>query len=761
MLSFSQHITEIEEGVNDPAIFKAIFLAGGPGSGKSFIVGKTGLTSLGFKVVNPDTAFEKALNKAGLEMNPDNIFSVKGQDIRGRAKELTNKQQELYVKGRLGLVIDGTGKDANKILRQRGLLQKLGYSTAMILVNTDKETALKRNDARPRRLDPKEVGKMWDEVQSNLGRYQQAFKKNFIIVDNSDGKDYNKETLRAYRLMSKFAKAEPMNPIAKKWIATQKEETNPRIPRKKGQPANSKKHSDLYTDENPRGTIHGLGFKDVETARASIKKIENSGRKHAHKIQAAVAMEQRAREMGKTAEAAIYRTYINKMKKKTKEMNKSEDTGGIGFQAKGYMEYHPKNNKKFRKLTPFQTESYKSLFLPEQKNTHMTHIEDKVLYGGVKGTREAINALRSIRDMLAGKSSTQMSVKWDGAPAIFCGEDPTDGKFFVAKKGIFAKSGAKVYKSNADIDADNSGDLAEKLKLAFKHLKNLGIKDVIQGDFLYSKQDLNKTKIDGKQYITFHPNTIVYAVEAGTEAAKRITKSQIGVVWHTTYKGKDFASMKASYGVKKIPSSPAVWSQDAELSGAGEATMNEKETKEVTSYLSTAGFLFNKVAGDTLRELEKNPKLAQLIEQYNNTFVRAGQMLPDSKKHTARLIRWIENKYKKEIDKRKTAKGKQAQQDKLDSILKFFSPQNKVSLVNMFDLQKNIVLAKLKLINRLNSISNIDAFVKTSKGYKTTGAEGYVAIDKLGGGAVKLVDRLEFSYNNFSPDILKGWDKPR
>ena len=556
MISFAEHIKEIDEGVNDPAIFKAIFLAGGPGSGKTFIVGKTGLTSLGFRVVNSDTAFENALKKAGLEMNPDNIFSVKGQGIRDRAKELTAKQQGLYIKGRLGLVIDGTGRDSEKILRQKRMLEGLGYSTAMILVNTDKETALKRNDARPRRLDPKEVGKMWDEVQSNLGRYQQAFKKNFIIVDNSDGKDYNKESLRAYRLMSKFAKAEPMNPIAKKWIATQKEETNPRIPRKKGQPANSKKHSDLYTDENPRGTIHGLGFKDVETARASVKKIENSGKKHAHKIQAAVAMEQRAREMGKTAEAAIYRAYINKMKKKTKEMNKSEDTGGIGFQAKGYMEYHPKNNKKFRKLTPFQTESYKSLFLPEEKNTHMTHIEDKVLYGGVKGTREAINALRSIRDMLAGKSSTKMSVKWDGAPAIFCGEDPTDGKFFVAKKGIFAKSGAKVYKSNADIDADTSGDLAEKLKLAFKHLKNLGIKDVIQGDFLYSKQDLSKTKIDGKQYITFHPNTIVYAVEAGTEAAKRITKSQIGIVWHTTYKGKDFASMKASYGVKKIPSSP-------------------------------------------------------------------------------------------------------------------------------------------------------------------------------------------------------------
>ena len=111
-------------------------------------------------------------------------------------------------------------------------------------------------------------------------------------------------------------------------------------------------------------------------------------------------------------------------------------------------------------------------------------------------------------------------------PAIFCGEDPTDGKFFVAKKGVFNKN-PKVYKSNADIDADTSGDLAEKLKLAFKHLKNLGIKDVIQGDFLYSKQDLSKTKIDGKQYITFHPNTIVYAVEAGTEAANVLVSHRL------------------------------------------------------------------------------------------------------------------------------------------------------------------------------------------------------------------------------------------
>ena len=399
-------------------------------------------------------------------------------------------------------------------------------------------------------------------------------------------------------------------------------------------------------------------------------------------------------------------------------------------------------------------------FITEQKNTHMTHIEDKVLYGGVKGTREAINALRDIRDMLAGKSSSKISTKWDGAPAIFCGEDPRDNEFFVAKKGVFNKS-PKVYKTDAEIEADTTGDLADKLKLALKHLKPLGIKQVIQGDFLFTKQDLTKEKIDGKQYLTFHPNTIVYAVELGTEAAKEINNSKIGIVWHTTYTGKSFEDMKASFGVKNPPKSKNVWGQDAMLTNASEATMNEKETAEVTQNLSTAGFLFNKIAGDTLRELEKNQKLAQTIEQFNNTYVRKGEMHGNSKTHTDRLIKFIQKKYQKRIDKRKTEKGKGRQQDKLDALLDFFSPQNKKSLENMFELQKQLVFAKLKLINRLNSISNIDAFVKTKKGYKTTGAEGYVAIDKLGNGAVKLVDRLEFSYNNFSPDILKGWDKPK
>lgn len=400
-------------------------------------------------------------------------------------------------------------------------------------------------------------------------------------------------------------------------------------------------------------------------------------------------------------------------------------------------------------------------FITEQKNTHMTHIEDKVIYGGADGTRQAIMALRMLRDMLKGTHKGSVSVKWDGAPAVFAGIDPTDGKFFVAKKGIFNKS-PKVYKTVAEVDEDTSGDLADKLKVALKYLPELGIKGVVQGDFLYGSEDLGDEVIDGQRYTTFHPNTIVYAVPYDSEAAKTIRKSKIGIVWHTTYNGNSFESMSASYGVdvSQFHKSSNVWSQDAMLRDVTNATMSKQDTDTVNELLSQAGKLFNQISGSTLRELEHNELLAQHVETYNNTFVRSGTVIADTRVHVDGLIKWIHNKYQKEIDSRKTPAGKASVGAKLKALLDFFSEENKASLVKMFDLQKVIVLAKLKLINTLNKLQDVDTFVKTRNGFKVTGAEGYVAIDKLGGDAVKIVDRMEFSFNNFSPDILKGWDKP-
>jgi hypothetical protein len=402
-----------------------------------------------------------------------------------------------------------------------------------------------------------------------------------------------------------------------------------------------------------------------------------------------------------------------------------------------------------------------SEFITEQKNTHMTHIEDSVIYGGVKGAREAILALRSLRDTLGGIHDGSVSVKWDGAPAIFAGTDPRDGRFFVAKKGIFNKS-PKVYKTNNDIDADTSGDLNTKLKQALEYLPSLGIKGVIQGDFLFGPGDIKTEKIKGKSYVTFHPNTILYAIPAGTEMAKDIKNKKIGIVWHTTYKGNSFESMKASYGVdvSKLKQSKNVWAQDAMLRDMSQYTMSQRDTDEVNEYLSTAGYIFNRIAGSTLRQLEGNQQLAQMIETHSNTYVRAGALPPDPKKRVDALIKFISDKFQKEMDKRTTEKGKTAQKTKRDEILKFFSKENKASLVQIFELQRVIVLAKLKLINILNKLNKTQTFLKTKKGYRTTGQEGYVAIDKLGGDAVKIVDRMEFSFANFSPTVLKGWDKP-
>ena len=208
----------ISEGVNDPGIFKAVFLAGGPGSGKSFMAGRTGLPSLGLKPVNPDHAFEAALRAAGMDATPENIYSDKGQSMRMAAKLLTNKRMQLFIQGRLGMVIDGTGKDITKIERQAGLLQSLGYDVAMIFVNTDLDTALERNSKRSRTLPDNIVKRMWNDVQNNMGGFQRIFKQNMTIVDNNSDSNVEKNTLRAYKDMQQFVRSPVRNHKAREWI---------------------------------------------------------------------------------------------------------------------------------------------------------------------------------------------------------------------------------------------------------------------------------------------------------------------------------------------------------------------------------------------------------------------------------------------------------------------------------------------------------------------------------------------------------------
>ena len=399
-------------------------------------------------------------------------------------------------------------------------------------------------------------------------------------------------------------------------------------------------------------------------------------------------------------------------------------------------------------------------YISEAKNTHMTHLEDMVIDGGVNGTRAAINALRDLRNMLAGHTNDTkaVTVKWDGAPAVFAGIDPTDGEFFVAKKGIFNKE-PKVYKSHSDIDADTSGDLSDKLKVAYTELKKIGIKKgVYQGDIMFTKNDLKNETIDGQKYVTFHPNTIVYAVPV--EDAKEITTAKIGVVWHTKYTGSSFETMNASFGVKtsEFKSTSSVWSKSADLPEVPNATLTKKETDAITKHLSLAGKLFNKISSGVLKDVSTNKEINLYINTFRNTKVRAQSEIKNTKTHVKELVQWIHNRYDKEIDKLKSDKGKAKKNAKKIEALDWFNNENTKNLVLMFDMQNHLVDAKRELMRHLNKIDDINTFVKTKDGYKVTGAEGYVAIDHLTNGAVKIVDRMEFSFNNFSKDIVKGWE---
>ncbi len=221
-----QYEEVLEEGINDPAIFKAVFIAGGPGSGKSFVVQKSALQAIGFVVINSDIAFERALKKAGLKSNPEDIFSVKGQEIRGSAKTVTAKKRELAVQGRLGIVVDGTGRDFKKIKQQAEAIREIGYDVSMIFVNTDLKTSLDRNEKRERTLDAKFVEKMWNDVQKNMGNFQRLFKQNFHIVDNSDTSNFESEMKNAYIEIGKFAKKPVQNDIAQDWIKQEKKKRN-------------------------------------------------------------------------------------------------------------------------------------------------------------------------------------------------------------------------------------------------------------------------------------------------------------------------------------------------------------------------------------------------------------------------------------------------------------------------------------------------------------------------------------------------------
>jgi len=400
------------------------------------------------------------------------------------------------------------------------------------------------------------------------------------------------------------------------------------------------------------------------------------------------------------------------------------------------------------------------------KNLHLEHAEDLILDHGVDGGRAALNFLRSLRDMLSGstRSSVNITEKWDGAPAIFAGIEPETGDFFVAKKSVFNKT-AKLYKTSKEIDDDLSGALNEKFKVALKEFSKLGIKGVLQGDLMFTS-DVETETIDGVKYYTFQPNTIVYAVPVDSALGKTINKAKVGIVWHTTYTGSILQGMTASFGADisglKKPSS--VWMDDATYKDAsGTATFTAKETETITAVLSQVGKTFNKINANGLRKflVVQNGMTGAVagasLKTYNNSKVRAGEKISNPAAHAKGYEKWVFDSIQKQIDKAKSDKGK----EKWTNIQKEFLREIKKHTQNLIQIiifQNLLVDAKMQIVKKLNSVKGLtDTFIQTSNGFKVTNREGYVAIDRISGNAVKLVDRMEFSFNNFT--AVKSWMK--
>ena len=399
----------------------------------------------------------------------------------------------------------------------------------------------------------------------------------------------------------------------------------------------------------------------------------------------------------------------------------------------------------------------------EGKNLHLEHLEDEVLNGGVNGTRGAINFLQSLRDMLAGHATgryVNLTTKWDGAPAIFAGINPENGKFFVGTKGVFAQN-AKLNYTPADIDKNHPGSgLNDKLKIALKYLAELNITGVLQGDMMFTSADLKLEDIEGEKCVTFQPNTIVYAVPANSTLAKNIRSAKMGIVWHTTYNGKNMADMKASFGanIAGLTQTKNVWFRDASfVDASGTATFTEAETKEITAILAQAGNLFRTISPRTLNEIATNDTYKVTIKAWNNLKVREGKEITDTSKHVVGLIANVEEKLNKSILEAKKSDTKQKRTMEKKIVMGFYKA-NRNELKKIFDLQNLLVRAKNMVVKKLQQVQDsVGTYLRTdSTGLRATAPEGFVAIDHIGK-AIKLVDRLEFSQANFN--ATKAWSK--
>jgi hypothetical protein len=392
------------------------------------------------------------------------------------------------------------------------------------------------------------------------------------------------------------------------------------------------------------------------------------------------------------------------------------------------------------------------------KNTHLEHLEDNIFNKGHAGAKEAIDYLFSLHDMLDGNTKTpvSMTTKWDGAPALVCGKDPQSGKFFVGTKGVFAKKPKMNFTLN-DIKLNHPGqdDLQNKLALALNKLSKLSWNTVAQGDFLFAKDTLSQQEIEGESYLTFKPNTLVYAVPTQSELASEIANSDIGIVWHTEYVGgPTLADTTAKFGFDSdvLGQASGVWHRDAIIKDlSGTVTFTAQESANIMQTINVANEYLKGIDAGTFKWLQQGTDLVgasflQQLKAHANNQVRQGHF-DEPTKFAQDFVQKFITYWTKEIEKVKTQKSIDAKTETMVSGVRFIK-ENLSAIISVYDLYLKLIESKVKIVRKLEQIRVMDTFVPTENGYEVTGEEGFVAVDRMGN-ALKLIDRLEFSRLNF------------
>ncbi len=391
--------------------------------------------------------------------------------------------------------------------------------------------------------------------------------------------------------------------------------------------------------------------------------------------------------------------------------------------------------------------------LTESKNVHLEHLEDLLFNRGYAGAEEALNYIDSLRHMLAEGTgtTTQLTVKWDGSPALICGIDPADGKFFVGTKAVFAKGNPRRVKQARDVEEfyPDQPELQEILLTALKYLPKLSIGGVVQGDLMFIPGRVTTVNVNGEDCYVFTPNTITYAVPVNSQLGQRIAQAKMGIIFHTTYTGDSIDTMTANFGVNvaSFNQTKDVWFDDATYKDyTGIASLTPSENTKIEKYLAATAKTMQKIGQQRFDIVLADKEFNRMIKPFVNQQIRQGAQITEPTRFLQDFMKYYETEMMKGVAD-PTSRVAQNRLAKIQAKEQWIA-DNSNNLVGVLATYKRVIELKHMLLHKLSQVEGIGTFQKTNDGYKVTAPEGFVAIGH-DGGAIKLVDRLTFSRTNF------------